>query len=140
MRDADVIFEWSVWPLGAEPKRALLFGAAVILIPLLIALRFGSTIWLLVAPVFLLGSLNRFWIPQHYRVSDAELEFRRWWFRKVYRLADFKRAVYGVRTVFLSPFAEPHRLDPYRGLWVQLDGDAQEFKRFLDPMIPRAER
>ncbi|MBI5058628.1 hypothetical protein HZB60_02465 [candidate division KSB1 bacterium] len=140
MRDTDVIFEWSVLPLGADHARSTVFVAALVLIPLLVGLSFHSSEWALISLVFLLGSLNRFWVPQRYRVSETEIEFSRWWFRTTHRLNGYKRFVPGARAVFLSPFAEPNRLDPYRGLWVQLGRNAQEFKSFLERSIPRAER
>jgi len=140
MRDADVIFEWSVWPMGSDRGRALLFVAVVIVVPVLIGLRFGANYWVLISPLFLLGALNRFWVRQHYRVSETEIEFRRWWFQTTHPLAGYKRMVVGPAAVFLSPFDQPSRLDPYRGLWVQLGPRGDEFARWLEQKIPRAER
>jgi hypothetical protein len=140
MRDSDVIFEWSVLPLGEDRKRTTVFFAAAILLPLLVGLSFRSNLWALVTLVFLLGSLNRFWVPQQYRVSETELEFSRWWYRTTLPLNRFKRAVFGPSWVMLSPFSEPNRLDPYRGLWVSLGENAQEFKAFIARKIPPAEQ
>jgi hypothetical protein len=121
--DPEVIFEWRYDPLTAQPHRAVGAGLATLVIGALVALSFQSAGWGLFALLFMLGSLHRVWLPTNYRVRESGLErtqlgvsTRRPW-------SEFKRAVLGRNTVFLSPFAEPSRLDGHRGwlIWIKRD-------------------
>lgn len=136
MRDADVIFEWRTLPFRDDPRHAWLFALAMIATLIIVWLSFRSMGWVLIAAVFLIGSLHRFWLPAHYRLSEDELESRLGFFRMTRRLSDFRRAVLEPKGAFLSPFAEPNRLEQYRGLFLPYPKDAEPIKSFLKRKFP----
>ncbi len=137
MRDADVIFEWVVHPFSEQPKKALLFVGAMLLIGIAVWFSFQDIVWTTVALMILLGSLHRFWLPTRFRVSQSQIEVWRWFIRTVHPLENYKRAVIGDGWIFLSPFADPSRLDSHRGLLIQLASNAQGFKSFIESKVPK---
>ncbi len=135
MRDADVIFEWRVHPLRDDPKRAAVFLLTMSMALFAVWWSFHHVGWVLVAAVLIGGSLHRFWLATRYRMSDDELEFGRLFFRWTRSLADFRRVVFEPSGVFLSPFAAPNRLDPYRGVFLPYPPVREPFKAFLERRI-----
>jgi hypothetical protein len=139
MRDADVIFEWRTHPLGDDPRRALLFCLALAVTLAIVWWSFRHLGWTLFAALLLSGSLYRFWLPMHYRLSETELESRQGFLRVTRRLADFRRVELEARGAFLSPYAEPNRLEQYRGVYLPYPADSEPLKRFLRHKFPGAE-
>ncbi len=131
MRDAEVIFEWTVHPLRAEPKKLAVFVVSLVAVGLAVWLSFGELSWVVISLLFLLGALHRFWLPTLIRVSEREIEIRRWFIRTSHALSNYKRAEIGLRWVHLSTFSEVNRLDHYRGLLLPLADDGNEFKAFI---------
>jgi hypothetical protein len=137
MRDVDLIFEWKVHPLRDDPKRATVFLLTLSATLAAVWWSFHHLGWVLVAAAFVGGSLHRFWLVTRYRVSDDELEYRRLFIRLTRRWSDFRRVVLEPSGAFLSPFAEPNRLDPYRGIFLPYPPNAGPFKAFLERRIER---
>ncbi len=135
MRDAEVIFEWRVHPLRDDPKRAIVFLLTMSLTLLAVWWSFHHAGWVLVAAVLIGGSLHRFWLVTRYRMSENELEYRRFFFRLTRSLSDFRRVVLEPSGAFLSPFAEPNRLDPYRGVFLPYPPVREPFQAFLERRI-----
>ena len=139
MRDSDVIFEWRVHPLREDPRRAMLFALVMMAVPVAVWWSFRSAGWVLLTALLLAGALHRFWLPLRYRLSEEELESRQGIFRATRRLADFRRVVFEPKGAFLSPFAEPSRLEQYRGVFLPYPEDAEALKSFLRGKFPGGE-
>jgi len=138
MRDADVIFEWRIHPLRDDPRRAILFLAALAGTLLVVWWSFHHAGWVLFAALLLAGSLYRFWLPIHYRVTEDELVTRQGFLRLTRRLEDFRRVDFERHGAFLSPFAEPNRLEHYRGYFLPYPADSEALKSFLRRKFPGA--
>ena len=135
MRETDVIFEWRVHPLSDDPRRAVLFLLVLSVTLATVWWSYHSPGWVLLAVLLIGGSLHRFWLVTEYRVSEDELEYRRFFVRATRRLSDFKRVDFEAHGAFLSPFAEPDRLEHYRGLYVPYPPDPEPFRAFLKRRI-----
>jgi hypothetical protein len=70
----------------------------------------------------LLISTASFWLPTRYVIDDDGVSVSRISGYHRRRWRDLRRYSFGSRTVLLSPFAKPHRLDRFRGVVILLDG------------------
>ena len=138
MLAADVIFEWRIHPLRDHPRRAVLFVLTLIATLAAVWWSFRSVGWVLIAALFVGGSLHRFWLATDYRISEQELEYRRLFVRMTRPWSDFRRVDFDERGAFLSPFAAPHRLDAYRGIYLPYSADWQPLKLFLEQRIAQS--
>lgn len=73
----------------------------------------------LLGVVFLLVTLGSFFFPTRYRVDEEGVEMRNLGVPWRRRFEELKRLEEDPRGVFLSPFAEPKRLEEFRGLYLR---------------------
>jgi hypothetical protein len=130
-QDTIVIFEWSVYPFRDHPRRAALFSIVMITVLILLWWSFESIGWVLFGALVLGGSLHRLWLPASYRLTDDEIVSRQGFIRITRRLSDFRRIVILQHGAFLSPFAEPNRLEQYRGFFLPFPAESEPIERFL---------
>jgi hypothetical protein len=116
--DEEVIFEWTSHPLRQKPGKALFFWVVMGLVLGAIYAAFHQVGWVILAALFLFGSLSDFLFPTRYRVTASGVEVRRKFGKVTKEWSDFRRADFERFGVFLSPFAKPRRLENYRGLFL----------------------
>ena len=87
--------------------------------------------WVLLAALFLAGSLRDFLFPTRYRLTISGIETRQIFGKVARKWSDFKRADFERNGVFLSPFAKPRRLENYRGLFLPYPSDRERFEEIV---------
>jgi len=107
---------WVVHPLGQEPRwRSAALVAIIAATSVLAAASLDGLLYGLFSAVALTLSMSRYFLPTRYRVDGDGVAWRLFtWRRRPWR--DFARVDERPDGLFLSPFARPTRLDPYRGL------------------------
>ncbi len=122
---------WSVHPL----RRNYLVSAAVILflslVLLLVYLAMHSWLMVIVATLLLLGALTSFFFPTSYRLTEEYIVIKKPFSVQTRKLREFNRIVPGKNMIFLSPFAQPSRLDAFRGIYLYTDGATERVLRFV---------
>jgi len=126
---------WSVHPIKRKP----LVSAAVTLFVILIALvvyGWMQSLWfMMLALVIMLGSLAKFYFPTSYKLSGrgvtvkttTQTLFKEW---RIYRSCYPDK-----KGILLSPFAEPSRLENFRGLYVMFEGNSEQVTAFCKERI-----
>lgn len=113
---------WTSQPARRRPDHAALLAAVVLLSAWAIMVTLEAPYLALVGAVLLLVSVAPFWMPTRYRLDDDGIELRRWPRTRRRPWAELRRAQIGASAALVSPFAEPNRLDRFRGLVLYFDG------------------
>ncbi|MEW6752604.1 MAG: hypothetical protein AB1505_16705 [Candidatus Latescibacterota bacterium] len=117
--DSAEALTWRVHPLGQEPR-----PKSAALIVLLVGLAaaagnaFGGTAYGLTALAVLAASLSRYWLPTRYRLDGVGVQTEHLGWRRARSWREFRRVDVHRNGVFLSPFPQPSRLDPFRGCFL----------------------
>jgi hypothetical protein len=135
--DEEVIFEWTSHPLRQKPGKALLFWVMMGLVLGAVYAAFHQVGWVILAALLLLGSLSDFLFPTRYRVTTSGIEIRRKFGKTMRRWSDFRRADFERFGVFLSPFAKPHRLENYRGVFLPYPMNREQLEAIVREKLQR---
>ncbi|MFH1011943.1 MAG: hypothetical protein V1784_12005 [bacterium] len=131
----EVIFEWMSHPLRQKPGKALLFWVVSGLVLGAVYAAFQEIGWVLLAALFLVGSLADFLFPTRYRLTTSGIEVRRTLGKTAKKWSDFRRTEFGRNGVFLSPFEKPRWLENYRGLFLPYPPERELFTTILHEKI-----
>lgn len=80
---------------------------------------------MLISFVFLFGSLSSFFFPTKYLMTDETITIRSVFRKNSVSWNRLKRYYIDKNGVFLSPFAQPSRLENFRGIYLRF-GDNRE--------------
>lgn len=133
-RDASPeMLAWRSWPLLEEGRRAAALAAIIVALSVGIGASFESAGWGAFSAAVLAAFLAPYLAP-----TDIALDARgarvRFLGRESFRRWCEVRGLYAHREgVFLSPFARPSRLDPFRGVFLRFSGGNQhEVRSFCE--------
>lgn len=129
------VLEWTCHPVKRRPLVSILVTVLIAAIGALIYQLTASRMFSLLGMIILLASLAKFYFPTAFKLSDrgvtikttTQTLFKKW---SIYRscYADKKG-------ILLSPFAEPSRLENFRGLYVMFEGNADAVTAFVKERI-----
>jgi hypothetical protein len=117
-----VLARWTAHPAKRRPRDLFLVLAVVLLTAGAVLASLESLLLTVLSAVFLVIAVAPFLFPTHYTLTDLGVSERRLWRHKVRQWADLRRLQVGAGAALVSPFAQPHWLDRYRGLILMLDG------------------
>jgi len=97
----------------------------------LVSVAFGGIGYGVVAAGLLAVALGRHFLPTWFEVTESGLTTR--FCGQTRRMAWTKvgRIIVQEAGVFVSPFAKPSRLDPFRGVFLRFNGNADEVVTFV---------
>jgi hypothetical protein len=131
---------WTVHPVKRQP---LVSGAVTVFVVLIAIVVFGWTqsLWFMIlALVIMLGSLAKFYFPTGYKLSNRGVTVRTTT-QKLFKEWSIYRSCYpDKKGILLSPFAEPSRLENFRGLFVMFEGNGEQVTAFCKEQITRANK
>jgi hypothetical protein len=111
---------WSVVPRNAEPKKMIgifLFGLVVIGLALVLTRQILFAIFGVCVIAF---STAEFWLGTRYILDEECARARVAFSGSEIKWSDVKSVNLGQSSIYLSPFAEEHRLDVFRGVKLNL--------------------
>jgi hypothetical protein len=134
--NTEPIIEWIAHPARQRPLAAWLVSAFIAVIAVGIYSWTFSPIFTALATIILIGSLSGFYFPTHYRFYDDQIIVK-------YTLTTIKkewsqfRSYYRDRNgVLLSPFAQPTRLENFRGIFLKFgEGDRDKILEIVKSKI-----
>lgn len=118
------VLRWQVHLMKRQPERLPVLVLVLVGVPILGAWLMGHWIFGVAALWMLWSATADFFIPIRYE-ADAEKVRQRGWSPRVMRWDKVKRVVWGEEGVLLSPFAQPTRLNAFRGIFLWY-GDHRE--------------
>jgi hypothetical protein len=136
--DTEPIIEWIAHPARQRPLAAWLVGVFIAVIAIGIYSWTFSPIFTALATIILIGSLSGFYFPTHYRFYDDQIIVK-------YTLTTIKKEWSQFRSfyrdkngVLLSPFAQPSRLENFRGIFLRFGrGDRDKILEIVKSKIEK---
>ena len=118
---------WTVHPLRDEPpaKTALLI-LIILGLSVLVAITFDAPAYGFLSAVLLTASMSRYFLPTRYALRESHILIAHLGARRTIPWSRIRRHTVGPDGVFLSPFASPRRLDPFRGCFLRLRDNRDE--------------
>lgn len=111
---------WVSHPLREESvaKSATLM-VVILCVSLIVGMSFQSGAFAFVALALLVVAMARYFFATRYVLDEAGVGISHLGVRRHYAWAQFRRVARHPNGVFLSTFAKPHRLDPFRGQFLR---------------------
>lgn len=129
------ILEWQVHPFFESRPRALLSILAPLIVSALVYLWSASWLWTVLGFLLLVSAEFPFFLKSSYRFDSAGATLRRAG-AKLSRSWDQIKSYYPDRNgVLLSPFARPHWLENFRGLYIQFGRHRPEVLAYLNSRL-----
>lgn len=127
--------EWQVHPFFESRRRALLSILGPLVVSALVYLWSASRLWTILGFLLLISAEFPFFLRSFYRFDSAGVTLRR--AGAVFsRGWDQIKSYYPDRNgVLLSPFARPHWLENFRGLYIQFGRHRQEVLAYLNSRL-----
>ena len=126
---------WIVHPLCANWTRSTLLLLFLLLLFLGIYWLFHSVSVTLLSAAFVTGSLYRYFVPFRYELHEHHLVVTAPFYHLTKPWSDFRSFYVDKNGVLLSPFAQPSRLENFRGVYVRFGANQSEVLGFIKDKI-----
>ena len=130
---------WAVHPLLDDPpaKTALLI-LTILGLSILVAIAFEAPAFGFLSAVLLTASMSRYFLPTRYALQESHILIAHVGARRTIPWSRIRRHTVAPDGVFLSPFASPHRLDPFRGCFLRLHDNRDEVIAYVQTRLSDA--
>jgi hypothetical protein len=111
--------EWSVWP--AKEKPLLTLGLILLLLAIWIGVGYiyREAVWVVLAVVLLSGAVEPYFVVTRFRLDEEGIAVRHLFTTKQKPWAELRSWYPDRNGVLVSPFAQPSRLENFRGLYLR---------------------
>ena len=127
---------WRVHPLRENWTRSTLLLLSLLLLFSGIYWLFQSAFVTLLSAIFVTGSLYRYFVPFQYELYENQLVVKAPFYRLTKPWEAFRSFYVDNNGVLLSPFAQPSRLENFRGVYVRFGTNRSEIVDFIETKIP----
>ncbi|MEO0129253.1 MAG: hypothetical protein ABIL02_03355 [candidate division WOR-3 bacterium] len=122
--------KWQVHPAKKNITKTILSTAFIIIFLSLIAI-FYNLYWALLGLIFLIASLNSYYFPTNYEITDEEVIVKTIFSTNKRKLKEFKKYYIGKNGILLSPFTHKTFLNNFRGIFLLLPEERNEIINFI---------
>ena len=123
---------WKVHPLLEEPPAKTGLLILVILgLSVLIAVEFDAPTFGFLSAALLTASMSRYFLPTRYSLLEGHILIAHLGARRTIPWSRIRRHSVVPDGVFLSPFARPRRLDPFRGCFLRARDNREEIIAYV---------
>ncbi len=130
---------WTVHPLLEEPPaRTGLLIVVILGLSALIAIEFSMPAYGFLSAALLTASMSRYFLPTRYALLEKHVVIAHLGARRTIPWNRIRRHTVAPDGVFLSPFAHPHRLDPFRGCFLRLRDNREEIIEYVQTRLADA--
>jgi hypothetical protein len=127
--------EWICHPVKRRPLLSLGITLLVLTIIAMIYNTTQSVFFGLLAFAVMFISLARFYFPTHYRLSDKGVTVKTTSHTISKNWSDFRSYYPDKNGILLSPFAEPSRLENFRGLFIMFNDNNEQVTEIVKSHI-----
>ncbi len=134
-QDETVLLKWTTQPMKNRPVAAVLVSIFILVCAMLVYYATMSRMFGGLAALVLVLSLSKFYLPTVFTLTDRSVSIksatqtiRKGW-------EQFRSFYPDKNGVQLSPFAEPSRLENFRGIYLIFDNNRDEVIRIVDQQI-----
>lgn len=130
---------WSVHPAKYHRTKTILTLIFIGVFLCFVAVFYG-VFWSLLGFIILFFSLNSYFLPTHYEVTETEVIVRKIFMTQKRRLSDFRKIYRGKNGILLSPFTRKTFLNQFRGIFLFLPPGDSEIEQYLRKRVGSDER
>jgi len=116
---------WTAHPARERPRAAFATTVVILALAAVAWLTLGHPAWAALAIAVLFLSLNRFFLPSRFEISDEAITVRWAMGTQTMRWQDLRRFAHDERGGFLSKRSRPSRFDSFSGMHL-LFGDVRD--------------
>lgn len=131
---------WVTHPIRKRPLAAVLVTILILTISIFVYLMTYSDIFTGLSLIVLFGSLAKFYLPTRFKLTDTHVIVKSTTQTIAKRWSDLRSFYTDKNGVLLSPFAEPSRLENFRGLYLIFNDNKDEVVAFIKQYIPESEQ
>ena len=136
---AAAAFNWSCHPVRKRPLVSVLVTLFVIFAVAYVYYSFDSLGFALLTFIVFALSLARYYFPTHYRLSEKGVTIKTPTQTISKAWSEYRSFYPDKNGVLLSPFAEPSRLENFRGIYLMYGGNREEIISFIGQYIGKKE-
>ncbi len=132
--------QWSCHPVKRRPLFSIVITLLVLFIIAMVYNTTQSAFFGLLAFIIMFVSLAKFYFPTHYRLSDKGVTVKTTTQTLSKNWADYRSFYPDKNGLLLSPFAEPSRLENFRGLFIMFNNNKEQVTEFVKSRIGEPSR
>ena len=132
---AAAAFNWSCHPVRKRPLVSVLVTLFVILAVAYVYYSFDSLGFALLTFIVFALSLARYYFPTHYRLSEKGVTIKTPTQTISKQWSEYRSFYPDKNGVLLSPFAEPSRLENFRGIYLMYGGKREQIISYINKYI-----
>jgi len=129
--DEGVTLAWACHPVRRKPIVSVAVSVLILVVGAAVLYIMQSGLFALFAMVVMFAALAKFYFPTSYRLSDRRIMIKTTT-QTLYKDWKIFRSCYPDKNgILLSPFAEPSRLENFRGLFIMFNNNRDEVTAFV---------
>ena len=128
-------FNWSCHPLKKRPLVSVAVTLFVIFAVTYVYYSFDSVGFALLTFIVFALSLARYYFPTHYRLSEKGVTIKTPTQTISKAWSEYRSFYPDKNGVLLSPFAEPSRLENFRGIYLMYGGKREQIISYINKYI-----
>ncbi|MCS7065864.1 MAG: hypothetical protein NZL85_06250 [Fimbriimonadales bacterium] len=133
--ESDEAYRWRVHLARQQPERLPVVLLVLVGAPVLGLWLMGHWLFAVAAFWMMFSATADYLLPIRYEL-DAQGVRQKGWAPRVMRWEKVKRVVWGEQGVLLSPFAQPSRLNAFRGVFLWYGDHAEEVRTWVERYCP----
>lgn len=133
------VYRWRVHLARQQPERLPVVLLVLVGAPVLGLWLMGHWLFALAALWMVFSATADYLLPVRYELNTEGVR-QKGWSPRVMRWEKVKRVVWGEQGVLLSPFAQPSRLDAFRGVFLWYGDQPDEVRAWVERYCPNGNR
>jgi hypothetical protein len=129
------VYRWRVHLVRQQPERLPVVLLVLIGAPVMGLMLMGHWLFAVAAFWMVFSATADYLLPIRYEM-DAQGVRQKGWSPRVMSWERVRRVVWGEQGVLLSPFAQPSRLDAFRGIFLWYGNHADEVRAWIERYCP----
>lgn len=125
------VITWTVLPAKVNAGKTALFILIFGVILLLVQFAFMTPFYTILAAILIASAFIQYFIPTTYELFEDRLRIKRLFNSGEKKLSYYRRFTVDRNGIFLSPFPQEHRLDPFRGVYLLFGENREEVIDFV---------
>ena len=130
------MLSWVVHPVFDSWKRSALLIAFLIMLIAVVYFASQSIYLTLLSVFFLAGALYKYFVPFRYQFDNHKVTIQSFRYRFDQDWTNFHSFYIDRNGILLSPFAQPSRLENFRGVYVRFGNNKGDVIDFVKQQIP----
>jgi len=130
------LLSWVVLPVFDNWRRSALLIAFLIMLIVVVYFASQSIYLTLLSVFFLVGALYKYFVPFRYQFDNQKVTIQSFRYRFEQDWTNFHSFYIDRNGILLSPFAQPSRLENFRGVYVRFGNNKGAVINFVKQQIP----